>query len=54
MEPTEGFILAASKDPDPRESQTEDREHQGTASELCVHVARDTRTSMLFKASSGL
>lgn len=27
MEPTEGFILAESKDPDPRASQTEDREH---------------------------
>ena len=37
MEPTEGFLLAGSEEPDSRESQADDREQPGTAvNYVCV------------------
>ena len=48
MEPIDACRLAGNKEPDPRESHSEDREHQGTARDLHTCIARDTRTSFVF------
>lgn len=38
----------------PQGKQNKDRQQQGSANGSCTEVAKDTRTSMLFKASSHL